>query len=226
MSAATNATGAPRRFVSNSTESVRMFRHDWMEALSKIHWSAPLIVYLPITAWLLRTAMVRDGDTPVAIAGWLLAGLACWTLSEYVLHRFVFHFVPKNAIGQRLHFIFHGVHHDYPSDRLRLVMPPSASLPISLAFYGLFSLALAPPALHPFMAGFLIGYMVYDTLHYALHHATFRQPLLKALKRHHMQHHFVDPDRGYGVSSPLWDHLLGTRALPAPEAKAAVRAAR
>jgi 4-hydroxysphinganine ceramide fatty acyl 2-hydroxylase len=37
------------------------------------------------------------------------------------MHRFVFHYVPADKPwAMRLHFIFHGVHHDYPSDAKRL----------------------------------------------------------------------------------------------------------
>src|SRR3546814_11024863 len=87
-------------------------------------------------------------------------------------------------------------------------MPPSASLPIVLAFYGLFYLVLPASGLQSFFAGFLAGYVVYDLIHYSLHHAGWRAPWFVWLKRNHLQHHFVEPDRRYGVSYPLWDILL------------------
>ncbi len=65
-----------------------------------------------------------------------LAGLAIWTLSEYWLHRKVFHWEPDHPIGSRMHFIIHGVHHDHPNDKMRLVMPPGASIPLALLFFG------------------------------------------------------------------------------------------
>ena len=215
--------GSRRLFVSNSQDSVRMFAPNWMEALSKIHWSAVPIVFLPAIGWLLLRGL-GHGSAGFVLTHFFL-GVVSWTLMEYLLHRFVFHFEPEVAWGKRLHFIFHGVHHDYPSDRLRLVMPPSASVPIALAFYGLFALLLPADRVDAVVAGLLLGYVVYDLTHYALHHATFQAPWLKALKRLHMQHHFVDPDRGYGVTSPIWDWVLGTRSLPAPQAKAAARTA-
>jgi sterol desaturase/sphingolipid hydroxylase (fatty acid hydroxylase superfamily) len=30
------------------------------------------------------------------------------------------------------------------------------------------------------------------------------------LKHHHVLHHYRNPDRGYGVSTPLWDYIFGT----------------
>ena len=32
----------------------------------------------------------------------------------------------------------------------------------------------------------------------------------KYLKRYHLKHHFAHEKSKYGVSSPLWDYLLGT----------------
>lgn len=203
-------SGTGRPFVSNSRESMRMFERDWMEALSKVHYSAPLLVFVPLILGLVALALSLDGLSVLGAAAWFGLGLFAWTPIEYALHRWVFHFQPSSTWGQRLHFIFHGVHHDYPNDARRLVMPPSASLPIAALFYGLFRLALPRADLDAFFAGFLSGYLVYDMMHYALHHASFRAAWLKTLKRHHMQHHFVDSSVGYGVSSPLWDVILGS----------------
>jgi sterol desaturase/sphingolipid hydroxylase (fatty acid hydroxylase superfamily) len=201
---------AARPYISNSRESTRMFERGWMEALSKVHFSVPLIVYVPIVLALVFISLSRDKLVLIQALLWFAIGLAVWTPTEYVLHRWVFHSVPSSRWGLRLHFIMHGVHHDYPNDARRLVMPPSASLPIAALFYGLFWLLLPQTDLNACFAGFLSGYLVYDMTHYALHHATFRLPWLKALKRHHMQHHFVDATRGFGVSSPLWDVVLGS----------------
>src|SRR4051812_50205787 len=68
------------------------------------------------------------------IAG-LVGGYAFWTLCEYWIHRVVFHFEPEKGFGARLHWIIHGVHHDHPNDPLRLVMPPSVSVPLATLFY-------------------------------------------------------------------------------------------
>jgi len=59
-----------------------------------------------------------------------------------------------------------------------------------------------------FFAAFLTGYLIYDMSHYAFHHLTFQNPLMKKLKQHHMRHHYHEPDKGYGVSSVLWDKIL------------------
>ena len=72
-------------------------------------------------------------------------GIAVWTLSEYWLHRLLFHWQPKIPGGDRIHFIMHGVHHDHPNDPMRLVMPPAVSIPMSAVFAGAFYLIFGDP---------------------------------------------------------------------------------
>ncbi|RNI21874.1 sterol desaturase family protein [Rufibacter latericius] len=199
-----------KNYVSNSTESTRMFKADWMEALSKVHFTVPLYIYVPVICFLIWDALFRQHLSPLSFAGYYALGLVVWTLSEYLLHRFVFHFVPKAPWALRLHFIFHGVHHDYPNDAKRLVMPPSASIPMATVLYLFFGLFLNGGSLHAFFAAFLTGYLVYDISHYALHHFNFKSEFWKNLKKHHMLHHYSDATKGYGVSSALWDKVFGS----------------
>ena len=197
-----------KNFVSESKESTRMFKSSLLESVSKVHYSVPLIIYIPVIIYFMWTGIAPENFSVLTFLLSFGCGLFFWTATEYSLHRFVFHYVPDSKWGQRLHYIFHGVHHDYPSDRLRLVMPPSASVPLALGFYFLFRAVLPTAWLPSFFAAFLIGYLIYDMSHYAFHHLTFQNPLLKKLKQHHMRHHYHEPDKGYGVSSVLWDKIL------------------
>jgi len=199
-----------KNFVSDAKESSRMFKSDLLESVSKVHFSVPLILYVPVIGGLLYQGAVAPDFAPLTFILSFFGGLLVWTFTEYALHRFVFHYVPKGRWGQRLHFIFHGVHHDFPNDRLRLVMPPSVSVPLALGFYFAFRALLPAVWLPPFFAAFLVGYLCYDMSHYAFHHMPLRHPLLKKMKQHHMRHHYQEPDKGYGVSSVLWDKLMHT----------------
>jgi 4-hydroxysphinganine ceramide fatty acyl 2-hydroxylase len=196
-----------KNYISNSQESVRMFRSDFLEALSKVHFFVPLIVYVPVIIYCVYKAITTSiGVLPAAES--FIGGLFVWTFVEYILHRFIFHYMPKPKWAQRLHFIFHGVHHDYPSDAKRLVMPPSASIPLAVGFFYLFNALLPVNCVYAFFPGFIIGYLVYDMSHYAIHHFNFKGNFWKKIKQHHMLHHYQDPTKGYGVSSPLWDKIF------------------
>lgn len=199
-----------KNFISNKDETVRMFDNNFLEALSKIHFTVPLYIYIPvILAFLYRGIYLLNIDF-VNLISFIVLGIVVWSLTEYLLHRFVFHYVPDSEFGRRIHFIFHGVHHDYPSDSRRLVMPPSVSLPLAVLFYLLFYMIVGKIFVAPFMAGFLFGYLCYDITHYAVHHFNMHNKFWLAIKNHHMKHHYQDPANGFGVSSPIWDKIIGT----------------
>lgn len=199
-----------KKYISNTTSSVRMFNNGLMEALSKVHFTVPLFIYIPVILFFSVRAFDANINAGVFVL-YFIAGLFIWTATEYLLHRYIFHFEPSSKWGQRLHFIFHGVHHDYPKDSKRLVMPPSASIPLATGFYFLFALFFKTPSnLFAFYPGFITGYLVYDMLHYAMHHYNFKSHLMKKIKQHHMLHHYDDATKGYGVSSALWDIIFGS----------------
>src|SRR5680860_1297651 len=137
-----------------------MFESDFLDWFSRVHPVVPLVIFGPAIAILLALAATRLGA--VALVLLVAGGYLFWTLTEYWLHRLVFHFEPEKGIGARLHWIMHGVHHDHPNDPKRLVMPPAISVPLALVFFGVFVAALGTPAAYLFTAAFLAAYLVYD----------------------------------------------------------------
>jgi sterol desaturase/sphingolipid hydroxylase (fatty acid hydroxylase superfamily) len=196
-------------FVSNKNETVRMFDSSFMEFFSHVHPATPVILYGPLIGLMLYLALARQKLSIVAVLVFFVIGALIWTLLEYVIHRYAFHYEPKTRWGKALHFIMHGVHHDYPNDATRLVMPPVVSIPLAVIFSILFMVTLrrfAPAAL----AGFGFGYVCYDSIHYATHHFSMKRGIWRWLKQYHLRHHYQDDQAGYGVSSPLWDYVFKT----------------
>ena len=198
-----------RPYVSTKDESIRMFKSDFMEFCSHVHPAVPLILYLPVIGWMLYAAFFRNQLSVLLVAGLFALGVLSWTLLEYIIHRYLFHYEPKRRWGKRLHFIIHGVHHDYPNDSRRLVMPPSVSIPLAILFWILFAVIFGrfAPAIS---AGFGFGYVCYDSIHYATHHFAMKGGIGLWLKQYHLRHHYKDDHAGYGVSSPLWDYVFRT----------------
>ena len=188
--------------------SPRMFESNLLDKLSRVHPAVPPILFGPVIVFMLVEGLVRGSGW--ATIGWVAGGYAFWTLSEYWIHRVIFHFEPEKGFGARLHWIIHGVHHDHPNDPMRLVMPPSVSVPLSALFVLGFYAVLGSPAFLPFGAGFLAGYLFYDMLHYHLHHHRPATAVGRWLRELHMRHHFQDHERGYGISAPYWDSVFRT----------------
>jgi 4-hydroxysphinganine ceramide fatty acyl 2-hydroxylase len=193
--------------------SPRMFRVDWIEKyLSRVKPWQVLIVWVPVVGFLVYRGLQVPGVSRGVFAGAVLGGIAFWTLLEYVLHRWVFHFVPSenSELALDVHFLVHGVHHDWPHDPDRLVMPPVMSILLAVALgYPIFLLA-GPRYFDSFFAGLVIGYLWYDMTHYAVHHVTPRTEAGAKLRKHHFLHHFKTPEARFGVSTPLWDIVFGT----------------
>ena len=142
----------------------------------------------------------------------LVLGYIGWTLTEYFGHRYLFHtiFPLPFGLGPRFQFLIHGVHHVYPSDPLRLVMPPLLSAPIMLIALTIINLLFGDVFCWPVLAGFIAGYVIYDCVHYWTHHGQPTSDFGKLVKRLHMLHHFRDAEKGFGVHAIWWDYVFGT----------------
>ena len=194
-----------------------MFDSDLLDKLSRVHPAVPVVIYVPEIAVLLALALSASGrPSGLGLLGLFAGGYLLWTLSEYWIHRVIFHFEPEEGFGARLHWIIHGVHHDHPNDPLRLVMPPSVSVPLSSLFLVAFWAVLGSPLWFGFGAGFIAGYLIYDMTHYHLHHHKPKTRAGRRLRELHMRHHFQDDTTGFGISAPYWDTAFGTHS---PRAK-------
>jgi sterol desaturase/sphingolipid hydroxylase (fatty acid hydroxylase superfamily) len=196
-------------FVSNKDESPRIFKNSLLDLLSRVHWTAPLVVWVPFITYLLYNSLQNTSLSLIEQVGSFVAGMFIWTLAEYVLHRFIFHYHPTSEIGKKIHFLTHGIHHDYPNDSKRLVMPPVLAIILAIPFHLLYVNTLGM-YYYTFFSGFLVGYLMYDMTHYALHHLNWDNPYFRRLREHHMIHHYSDPEHGFGVSSKLWDYVFHT----------------
>jgi dihydroceramide fatty acyl 2-hydroxylase len=190
-------------------DSPRMFENELLDKLSRVHPVVPVLIFLPLIVVLLVLS-ITGGMAWWHIVLGVAGGYAFWTLCEYWIHRVIFHFEPEEGFGARLHWIIHGVHHDHPNDPMRLVMPPSVSVPLSALFFLLFLAVLGTPTAYAVGAGFWAGYLVYDEIHYHLHHHTPTTRVGKLLRELHMRHHFQDDTRGFGISAPYWDTVFRT----------------
>ena len=203
--------------IQSGKEPIRLFDSDFLEFFSHIHPAVVFFFWLPIIVFFLLYSIFTT-DTSASylfIPICYVIGLFLWTLMEYVLHRFLFHFKPRTKRQERISFLFHGVHHAQPMSKTRLVMPPAVSLLLAAVSFGLFALVIGLIFnqwhwLAPVFSGLLSGYLTYDMLHYGMHHIQIRSKALKFVRKHHMQHHAKTPDMRFGVSSPLWDFVFRT----------------
>src|ERR1700733_15893375 len=122
-----------------------LFKSEFLNFFSRVHPAVPAVVFVPVVVAMEWLGLDRGyGAVPLILL--TLAGIGILTLTEYWLHRLVFHWEPDNAFGRRMHFIIHGIHHDHPNDKMRLGMPPSVSIPLPALLLGTFWLIVGGPA--------------------------------------------------------------------------------
>jgi 4-hydroxysphinganine ceramide fatty acyl 2-hydroxylase len=194
--------------------SARLFKNPFIEALTHTNPYITFIAYAPLIV-LMFVIGVYYYEVPVGRSfGILVFAVFFWTFSEYMLHRYLYHWVNDSKVVQRFHYMMHGAHHEYPKDLTRLFMPPVPGYLMAGLFYviflSVFTLLGLGGNLYPFYAGFMIGYMIYVYTHWAIHR--FKRPKNKYgyIWDHHNIHHFKSPDKAFGVSSPFWDHVFKT----------------
>jgi len=188
--------------------------------IAKGDFRAPFFVFTPLAILQFAASLFIFHKNLLFAAGLVVAGFFVWGFFEYGLHRFSFHINPKNGLLRFFTCGFHQLHHKVPQSKEFIVAP------IYFAVWGQFLIVcLGFLTLRDWGnasavgAGVALGYMYYEWVHYICHHKNPQSHFYKRLKELHLQHHFKNPKKGFGVSYPFWDYLFGTFAKPVSEIK-------
>lgn len=187
----------------------RLFQSQYMEMLTKTNPIVIWCMYIPIMAFMLYKGFNSMEISVLKVSAIAVGGMLFWTLFEYIMHRFAFHFLADSQRAKKFVYIIHGNHHEYPRDKERLFMPPVPSLIITAVIFSLYYLIMREYALF-FFPGFVFGYLLYGSMHYAIHAWNPPYPWMKPLWRNHHLHHYKNDHQGFGVSTTLWDRVFGT----------------
>lgn len=189
-------------------QHVQLFNNRFLEALTRTSPFITLITYSAIIAAFLALSNHFTQLTTRTVILTYGAGIISWTLLEYLLHRYVFHFVSENRFLKRIPYLLHGVHHEAPRDDSRLFMPPVPGILI-ISILWFISYLLLRDHSFSFIAGLVNGYLLYAAMHYSMH--VYKAPkYLRKLWVHHALHHYKYHDKAFGVSSMLWDRIFRT----------------
>ena len=195
------------------TGQAEIFKNPILERLTKTDPISNIIVYGLVNTFLVYVAIGVMGLSIWGFLALFVFGLFFWTFAEYMLHRFVFHWVTEAKWSQRFHFIMHGAHHHYPTDKERLLMPPVPGIILASLLFGMFYVIFLiigySQLVYGFFPGFFIGYLMYSFVHRATH--VLRPPKrFRDLWHHHSLHHYKYPNKAFGVSNTFWDRVFGT----------------
>lgn len=153
-------------------------------------------------ATLLIFAGAHHAEAPWIVPVAIIVGLFLYSFVEYVFHRWLFHtHIPLFERGHRQH-------HENPKgyDSLPFFLPGT----VAVGLAALCTLFMPAGFACLMMGAATVGYIFYGLTHFAIHHVRFKQPLLMRWAAFHHIHHY-HPETNFGVTTPLWDILLGTR---------------
>ncbi|MBH8559958.1 sterol desaturase family protein [Hymenobacter negativus] len=189
--------------------SAQLFQNPVLERLSHTHIALPVGIFAATGIISMYYGLTHGFMTGVAALGLFLVGLLAFTLVEYLVHRYVYH-IPATTPGRaKFQYTMHGVHHEYPKDKTRLAMPPIITVFVASLLFFIFRFSFGSYAFG-LLSGFTFGYAMYLFVHYAIHAYSPPKNFLKVWWTHHSQHHYRQDEVAFGVSSTLWDHIIGT----------------
>ena len=160
------------------------------------------------------------------LAGWLgyfswrtipllIIGLCSWSLFEYVMHRFIFHYDARSRLGRKFLYHAHVSHHEDPLAKSQISASLILGLPIGAVYWPLaWAVTGSWVAASWMFIGLAAGFFSYKWVHFQCHHRRSRFRLLRYLRHYHLLHHFKTPGLRFGVTSPLFDLVFGTFSAP------------
>lgn len=171
---------------------------------------APVYFYMALVVCLLAVTRGEDFSwlQHILLIGF---GVLSWTLIEYVLHRFIFHYSARSAFGKKLVYAAHLSHHEMPRMANHFFSSLVVSLPVATAYFlGAWIATGSLRAAGLLFAGLTAGFSCYEWLHFQAHHRRPRLRLFRYLRKYHLLHHYQTPELRFGVTSPLFDVIMGT----------------
>lgn len=133
----------------------------------------------------------------IAFAG----GLFCWTFIEYFIHRFMMHGKEKKEYHKSFHFHHHVTGTIFTSQVKRIFYSLGATALTCLSIFFSNYLFL--------IAGIATGLSLYSYMHVWLHRP-WASKWIGGLQKFHMQHHFGQTEKCFGVTNTLWDRIFNT----------------
>lgn len=181
------------------------------------HPFTPIITYAFFALMQLGLVAIWSPPALIHILVLFIGGLLCWTLVEYLFHRFIFHLSATREPYKSILDVLHLKHHAHPNKVEYVTAHALYSIPIYLFFLGIFWMISGRWA-HALLlsAGLSVGYAIYEWTHYAAHHVQPKTAWGLFLKKYHLMHHYRDSDNYFGVTSTFWDIIFRTKPAPDP----------
>lgn len=199
--------------MNNTKESEQLFSNPLLEKISRPNAMVVITFFATASVCIFLYGVTNVNITLLSQVVICISGFIFFTLTEYLIHRFIYHSGEyKNK--KNWQFKIHGVHHAYPRDKERLAMPLVLAIIIAAIVFLITWTIMASYTLL-FFPGFIAGYAFYLFVHFIIHTRRPPKNTFRILWKHHYIHHYKEENKAFGVTSPFWDIIF--RTMPSKE---------
>lgn len=129
----------------------------------------------------------------------ILTGFSCWSLWEYIYHRFAMHGLKNTAYYKKLH----GNHHLNP---LKTAHIPVFQYILVAPVFFISSYFMNASYVYSYSVGHLCGLYCFEIMHFVIHNDKNRE---KIYTKYHLYHHKY-PHMAYCFTTPCFDIMFST----------------
>jgi sterol desaturase/sphingolipid hydroxylase (fatty acid hydroxylase superfamily) len=144
----------------------------------------------------------------------MICGVVTWSLLEYAIHRFIFHWLSEQKLFNYSIGSFHLYHHEIPSDRR---VYTSGLVPAlfwsAFTFSSMTILSVNSNIVLVTLITGTLFYFFYEWVHFYVHVREFHFAPIRYLQMLHLHHHLRD-GKNFGQTLPLWDVIFRTYETP------------
>lgn len=141
----------------------------------------------------------------------LLLGICLWPALEYGLHSGLGHvYLRGKTEFSRQHLRHHG-QKDWFAPNWQKAL---AAIPVFVALFFVVGSIAGWPNGAALTTAFALMYGGYEVIHRRAHTHPPTGPYSRWVRRNHFSHHFQNPRKNHGVTTPFFDYLLGTHVAP------------
>lgn len=142
---------------------------------------------------------------------YFLAGVTLWPALEYALHSGLGHHFLRGKTAFSREHLRHHAEKDFFAPTWKKI---AAAIPVFGVLLALLTLLSSLEKAAALTLGFALMYATYEVIHRRAHTHGPSGPYSRWVRRNHFSHHFQNPRKNHGVTTPFFDYLFGTHVDP------------
>lgn len=142
---------------------------------------------------------------------YFVIGVCLWPALEYGLHSGLGHLFLRGKTAFSREHLRHHAEKDFFAPTTKKI---ALAIPVFALVLGLFTLISGFANAAALTLGFALMYTTYEVIHRRAHTHGPTGTYSRWVRRNHFSHHFQNPRKNHGVTTPFFDYVFGTHVTP------------